>query len=168
VCGCVCLLPRVCACARARARLRASTPSCRALPCKSLTSARVLTVCGSSDGDLRITDNGDGTCSAIKFTAGASSRINCSSLAYGAVCNSLLSSVTITMRRTSSGPYQQPNINQWLRNMGLASVGVLAQALTVLVDHSPLPVPPYVFPFFFTNLTQACPPPSVTRALHIV
>lgn len=123
----------------------------------------ICAVCGTFDELLQITDNGDGTCSATRYTAGTSAVVSCASLAYGGVCNSLLAPVTIVMRRTSGAPYVQPNINQWLTNMGLAGVTVLAQALTVLVDHSPFPVPPSIAPVFFTNLKQASPLVALAR-----
>ncbi len=117
-------------------------------------------MCGLANEFLLIADNGDGSCTAVSFSGGKSAVVSCLKLVYGTVCNTLLSSVVVIIQRTRSVPYVPPNIEQWLRNMGLAGVGVLAQSLSIQIDHTPNPIPPSIAPVFFANLSQVCHVPG--------
>jgi hypothetical protein len=125
----------------------------------------LCTACGSLYGFLSIADNGDGTCSAFRIeqtTAGGTSTtvgLSCTALAYPGIasCASIQSAVKITIRRLRNVAYVQPDINKWLTNMGLNNVIVIANALTVEVDHSPFPIPQFINPVFFTALRQVRP-----------
>eukprot|EP00884_Botryococcus_braunii_P020167 jgi/Botrbrau1/6834/Bobra.0153s0029.1 len=130
--------------------------------CSSPISPTIAPTCGSLYGFLSIVDNGDGTCSAFRIeqsTAGGTQTtvaLNCNQLAFPSVasCASIQSAVKISIRRIRTVGYVQPDINKWLTNMGLANVIVIANALTVEVDHSPFPIPQFINPVFFTSLRQ--------------
>lgn len=130
--------------------------------CNTPISPTIAPVCGSLFGFLSIADNGDGTCSAFRIeqtSAGAPSTtfpLTCTALAYPGIsnCASIQSAVKITIRRLRSVTYVAPDINKWLTNMGVATAVVIANALTVEVDHSPFVIPPFISPTFFTFLKQ--------------
>nr|AWI73731.1 polysaccharide associated protein [Botryococcus braunii] len=130
--------------------------------CNTPISPTTAPTCGSLYGFLSIADNGDGTCSAFRIEQTSATgtpttvALNCNQLAFPGIasCASIQSAVKITIRRTRSVAYIQPDINKWLTNMGLNNVIVIANALTVEVDHSPFPIPQFINPVFFTLLRQ--------------
>lgn len=122
----------------------------------------LFAVCGSVGGFVSVTDNGDGTCSAFVTEGTVTTPIaNCATLAYPSlgVCQSLRSNIKISIRRASSAPYVQPDIQKWLTQLGLNSIVISQGSLTVEVNHSPFPpipsaFPPTIGPFFLPNIRQ--------------
>eukprot|EP00884_Botryococcus_braunii_P009084 jgi/Botrbrau1/18177/Bobra.53_1s0045.1 len=108
-------------------------------------------------GVVTVKDNGDGS-SVCTFNGGAPIQ-NCTSnpLDPNKTCGSLNATVVVVIaneRGLSASNYVEPNINQWLTNIGIANIVVLQGTLTVTVTHTPGSIPKAISPSFFTSLQQ--------------
>eukprot|EP00884_Botryococcus_braunii_P014746 jgi/Botrbrau1/23272/Bobra.0102s0015.1 len=114
-------------------------------------------VCGSLTQStlIYVIDNGDGTCTA-SFQSGSTARlVSCTSSLFGKVCDTIQASVVLVFsRRSAATPYVQL-MQTWLNGMGIGSASIIAQPLTIYVDHKlSVPVPQYIQPDFYRSLTQ--------------
>eukprot|EP00884_Botryococcus_braunii_P021318 jgi/Botrbrau1/7870/Bobra.9_2s0046.1 len=114
-------------------------------------------VCGSlaQPTTIFVIDNGDGTCTAA-FLSGSTARgVSCTSSLFGRVCDTIQASVILIFgRRSAATPYVQL-MQKWLSGMGIGSASIIAQPLTIYVDHKlNVPVPQYIQPDFYRSLTQ--------------
>eukprot|EP00884_Botryococcus_braunii_P023498 jgi/Botrbrau1/9832/Bobra.0313s0011.2 len=139
----------------------ASSPSPPATPpppasCVAQTPFQGV-VCGSltQPTTIFVIDNGDGTCTAA-FLSGSTARgVSCTSSLFGRVCDTIQASVILIFsRRSAATPYVQL-MQQWLSGMGIESASIIAQPLTIYVDHKlNVPLPQYIQPDFYRSLTQ--------------
>lgn len=117
-------------------------------------------VCGGLNQALLISvrDNGDGTCTASLRTGTSTSAVSCTSPVFQKVCDSVQASVALTFARQSAAvPYSQ-SMGNWLNLMGIGNATVIAQPLTITVEHAAaVPVPQFIAPIFFQRLSQVMP-----------
>lgn len=107
-----------------------------------------VAACGSALDVVEIFDNGDGTCSRI----GVSGETPCTGPIYGSkFCRSLAGQLKINIRRTSSAPYVQPNIQQSLNTLGIGNL-VYIKTLTIVLNERLPNVVPAVSPNFLSSL----------------
>eukprot|EP00884_Botryococcus_braunii_P023049 jgi/Botrbrau1/9428/Bobra.0252s0052.1 len=124
-------------------------------------------VCGTTSQVIQVSDFGDKTCE-VRFTSqdigGQQQTVtgNCTNpiTLYQQVCgvlNARLNLYFFNAKNLSAGAYEA-NMGKWLQNLGLESVQILNNPLTVYVYHfiddSRLPIPTPIAPVFLTSLVQ--------------
>lgn len=103
---------------------------------------------------ILVRDNGDGTAQyQAKIASMPSSGIPTRPL-YSNPCTLLNADLVIIMRKGSSAPYVQPDINRWLTTLGIGSPQVIAGTLTIYADHTPNALTVPISPVFLATLQQ--------------
>eukprot|EP00884_Botryococcus_braunii_P016102 jgi/Botrbrau1/3175/Bobra.37_2s0005.1 len=121
-----------------------------------ITPTTFVGACGKVGETINVRDNGDGTCSASRFTSTGGSVIPCNTPVFpGVNCSSYQGALILLFVNKAGANYKPPTMQIFLTQMGLGNITLLGGPLTVYVDYVLGAIPGTINPYFLPNLREA-------------